>query len=394
MAGRDIVFTYFGITWSSAFQRQLVMPEDRLGAALAEHPAIDRLLVCDPYRSVASRLRGHDDVPFPSGPQRRLHRPLRIRRSDPADPARAVARYEATVRRAAAALGLEQPAVITANPLFAGLGRFDWAGPVTYYAWDDWSASHPHERWWPAYEAAFEGLRAGRRRVCAISDAALERIAPTGPARVIPNGIDPGEWAEPGPPPGWFAALPRPRLLYHGGIDTRIDVGQARAVAEAFPHGSLTFLGPVGDPARFTSLERLPNVHFHGWVPREETNRVIAAADAGLVPHVRTPLTEAMSPLKLYEYLAAGLPVAAADLAPIRGVDERVVLGPVGGDLAPAVRRALELGHAPEAQRLAFVREHSWSGRFDALLAHALEPSSRLDDGVGDGRASSLRLGA
>lgn len=99
---------------------------------------------------------------------------------------------------------------------------------------------------------------------------------------------------------------------------------------------------------------------------------MIAAADAGLVPHVRNPLTEAMSPLKLYEYLAAGLPVAAADLPPIRGVDDRVVLGPVGGNLVPAVARALELGRAPELERLAFVREHSWAGRFDALLELAL----------------------
>src|SRR5215218_6900665 len=133
---RDVVFTFFGIDWSSAFQRQLVMPEDRLGAALAEHPGIDRLLVCDPYRSVAgraaARLRGPADVPFPAGPGRGLHRPLRLRRSDPAEPARAVGRYEAGVRRAAARLGLERPAVITANPLLAGLGAFDWAGPVTY----------------------------------------------------------------------------------------------------------------------------------------------------------------------------------------------------------------------------------------------------------------------
>jgi teichuronic acid biosynthesis glycosyltransferase TuaH len=375
---RDLVYAFFGIDWSSAFQRQLVMPEDRLGAALAEHPGIDRLLVCDPYRSVAgraaARLRGPADVPFPQGPGRGLHRPLRLRRSDPAEPARAVGRYEAGVRRAAARLGLERPAVITANPLLAGLGAFDWAGPVTYYAWDDWTASRPHERWWPAYEAAFERIRAEGRRVCAISEAALERVGPTGPARVIANGIDPAEWLAPGAPPAWFAALPRPRLIYHGGIDTRIDVEQARAVAEAFPDGSLTFLGPVSDPARFAALAAHPNVEFHGWVDRAETNRVIAAADAGLVPHVRTPLTEAMSPLKLYEYLAAGLPVAAVDLPPIRGVDPRVVLGPVGGDLTGAVRRALALGRAPEPQRLAFVCEHSWARRFDELLDLAFAP--------------------
>ena len=378
VATRDLVFTFFGITWSSAFQRYLVMPEDRLGAALAEHPGIDRLLVCDPYRSVAgraaARLRGHGDVPFPEDPQRSLHRPLRLRRSDPADPARSVARYEAGVRRAAARLGLERPAVITANPLFAGLGKFDWAGPVTYFAWDDWTASRPHERWWPAFDAAFERIRAEGRRVCAVSEGALDRVAPTGPARVIPNGIDPAEWTTQDAPPEWFAALPRPRLIYHGGIDTRLDVEQARAVAAAFPDGSLTFLGPVFDPDRVAPLAALPNVEFHGWVDRAETTCVLAAADVGLVPHVRNPLTAAMSPLKLYEYLAAGLPVAAVDLPPIRGVDPRVVLGPVGGDLVGAVRRALALGRAGEADRLEFVNRHSWASRFEDLLEVALAP--------------------
>jgi len=311
-------------------------------------------------------------VPFPAGPGRGLHRPLRLRRSDPADPARAVARYEAGVRRAAARLGLDRPAVITANPLFAGFGRFDWAGPVTYFGWDDWTASRPHERWWPAYDAAFERIRETGRRACAVSETALRTVDPTGPSLVVPNGIDPAEWSDPGPPPAWFAARPRPRMIYHGGIDTRIDVEQARAVAEAYPDGSLTFLGPVSDPARFAALAELPNVDFHGWVDRAETARVIAAADVGLVPHVSNRLTLSMSPLKLYEYLASGLPVASVDLPPIRGVDDRVVLAPVGGDIVPAVARALELGRAPEDERLAFIREHSWAGRWDALLELAL----------------------
>ncbi len=352
MAGRDVVFTYFGITWSSAFQRQLVMPEDRLGAALAEHPAIDRLLVCDPYRSVAvAPARPTTTAPFPSGPRRRLHRPLRIRRSDPADPARAVARYEATVRRAAAGLGLERPAVITANPLFAGLGRFDWAGPGDLLRLGRLERLAAARALVARLRGRVRGpareppprLRDLRRR--ARADRA-DRPRARDPQRHRPGRVGRARRRRP-------TGSPRSRgraCSTTAGSTRGIDVGQARAVAEAFPHGSLTFLGPVADPARFASLERLPNVHFHGWVPREETNRVIAAADAGLVPHVRTPLTEAMSPLKLYEYLAAGLPVAAADLPPIRGVDERVVLGPVGGDLAPAVRRALELGHAPEAR--------------------------------------------
>ena len=54
---------------------------------------------------------------------------------------------------------MDRPAVITAHPVLAGFGRFEWARSVTYYAWDDWSASVPHQRWWDAYEESFRRLR-------------------------------------------------------------------------------------------------------------------------------------------------------------------------------------------------------------------------------------------
>ena len=157
------------------------MPEDRLAAALPEHPRVRRALVVNPPRNAAAHWLRPAREPFP-GPA--LHEPLRLRRADPADPAAArrdAAAYERSLRRAARRLGLERPAIITTHPVLAGFGDFGWAGPVTYYAWDDWTASEPHRRWWPVYEQAFARLRARGRAVCAVSDTVLERIAPTGP---------------------------------------------------------------------------------------------------------------------------------------------------------------------------------------------------------------------
>jgi glycosyltransferase involved in cell wall biosynthesis len=175
-----------------------------------------------------------------------------------------------------------------------------------------------------------------------------------------------------GDAPDWFTAKPGPRMLYVGGLDSRVDRDQLRAAADAFPDGSLTIVGPLLDPDHFAPLQGLPNVEFRPLLPRSVIPGLMHAADVCLIPHVLNDLTVAMSPMKLFEYLAAGRPVASVDLPPIRAVEGRVVLVAPGADFVPAVRRALEIGPADEAERRVFVERNSWNRRFDELLELAL----------------------
>jgi teichuronic acid biosynthesis glycosyltransferase TuaH len=373
---RDVILVLYSRSWAAAMAEGRSFSEARLAAVLPDDPRVGRLLLVNPYRSVVARAWRSLRPRFPEPPQREgvfVHQPLRMRRTDPADARRTTLRYEASVRRAGSRLRLERPAVITANPFLAGFGAFDWAGPVTFYAWDDWTSDFQRPELIPAFNESFAEVRAKRRRVCAVTEAALARIGPTGPHAVIPNGIDPAEWRELGDPPEWFARLPRPRLLYVGSLSNRIDVEQVAEVAAAYPEGSVVFVGPLQDEAHFAPVRERPNVVIRaGLAPREEIVTVIGAAEACLIPHVGDRLTEAMSPLKLYEYLAGGRPVAAVDLPPIAAVGGRVALAPPGGELAPAVAKALALGPAAEAERLDFVTRHSWRRRFDELLDIAL----------------------
>jgi teichuronic acid biosynthesis glycosyltransferase TuaH len=373
----DVIFVLYSRSWAAAVADGLSFSEARLAAALPNDPRVGRLLLVNPYRSVAARVwrtlrPRYPDPPLPE--QVKVHEPLRARGTDPVNPRRTTVRYEASMRRAASRLGLERPAVITANPLLAGFGVFDWAGPVTFYAWDDWTSDFQRPHLVPAFQRSFAEVRAKRRRVCAVTETALKRIEPTGRHAVIPNGIEPTEWRSVGePPPEWFARLPRPRLLYVGSLQNRVDVEQVAEVAEAYPDGSVVLVGPLLDEEHFAALRGHPNVVIHaGLAPRPDVVRLIGAADACLIPHVANRLTEAMSPLKLFEYLAGGRPVAAVDLPPIAAVEGRVALAPAGGELAPAVAQALALGPAPKAERLQFVARHAWSRRFDELLALAL----------------------
>jgi teichuronic acid biosynthesis glycosyltransferase TuaH len=381
-SGRDVVLSLCFMTWEDAYLRGMHFPPDRLIRALIDAPEVRRLLIADPFRdrvrtAAKSALGRLTDPTVDGDPERVAHlRPLRFggRENPTAIPALETLyrRYDDRLRRAAARAGLERPAVITTSPFVAGYAPLEWAGPVTYYVWDDWAAHPRFERWWPAFEQGYARVRDSGRRMCAVSDAILERARPSGPARLIPNGVDVAEWTQIGAPADWFAALPRPLMLYAGTLDSRIDVELVRRTARRFAEGSLVLVGLNPDPEHLAPLQALPNVHIRPPVTRPEITAMIRAADVCLVPHAVTDLTRAMSPLKLYEYVAAGRPVAATDIGPMRGVDPRVVLCTAGEDYTEAVASALALGPAEEPERLAFVERHSWRRRHDEILELAL----------------------
>jgi teichuronic acid biosynthesis glycosyltransferase TuaH len=379
-AASDVVMIFGYTSWGGAVRRGLVHSEDRLTLELMQSARVGRLLVCNPYRSVVAKparaLVGPRDAAFPSTDTRHLYEPLRFRRSDATAVSaieRSCAAYENAVRRRTERLGLERPAVITTHPLLAAFGRFDWAGPVTYYATDDLRAHPPLSPWWPAYDVAYARISELGRRVVGVTPKSVASVGPSGPSAVIPNGIDPDEWLAPGEAPHWFTALPAPRLLYLGTLDPRVEVESVAAVAKAYPRGSVVLAGRCPDPEHYASVRALPNVTIAPPLDRAQVTALAAAADVGLIPHVRDAQTEAMSPLKLYEYLAAGLPVASVDLPGVSSVcPERIVLANGADAFVAAVRQALELGRWSESDRYRFIHDNAWERRFVSLLDVAL----------------------
>jgi hypothetical protein len=374
----DVVYAFFTVTWDDA-SRRLTSGGDRLAVGLLEHPLVDRLLVANPVRSLpirlARRATGYRSEPFPSDDRRSLYQPFRLRRSDPRSIAgleRAFAAYDRRLQAAAERAGLNSPRVISTNPLLTGFAEFEWASGVTLYALDDWAAAEIFRPWRRGLEEAYARISAKGVAVGAVSSAIIDRIAPSGPAAVIPNGVDPGEWLEVGSPPAWFMDLPRPRILYIGVLDERLDLAALQSVAKRFPQGSIALVGNTGNRRHLEPLRSVRNVHLHTRVPRNEVVALVGAADVCLVPHHSTPLTQAMSPLKLYEYLAGGRPVAATALNPMRGVDDRVVLVEPGEDFATGVATALERGPAEDHTRRAFIHANSWHQRVDQLVGLAL----------------------
>lgn len=379
MTPKDVVFTFSYETYADAVERGMMRPPDQILSTLMRSDRVSGLLVANPFRwaptSLARAILGSGPS-LPEAPRRALHTPVRLRRADPVDVAgirAAYSAYSASLRSAASRLGLVDPAAITTNPLVAGFSQLEWTSGSMFFGRDDWLSSPARREYWPAYEAAYRNIAASGMAVTAVSQQILDRIAPTGPSAVIPNGVEPKEWLTDAPPaPSWMAAIPHPRAIYVGTLDSRLDVEGIAHLAAARPELHVVLMGPQPDPAYLEPLRRLGNVHLRPSGGRAELVAALRNSDLALLSHRRTPLTEAMSPLKIYEYLAAGLPVISVDLPPVRGIDPRVVVVDTVSDFSDVAEQTLALGRAPEADRRAFVQANSWAQRHETILDLAL----------------------
>lgn len=136
-------------------------------------------------------------------------------------------------------------------------------------------------------------------------------------AHVIPNGIDTA--AAPGPNGLRAPEVRRGELTlgFWGTLmDAMFDADLVAHVAQAHPRWTIHLLGAVDPephrPPVRARLQSFPNVFFHGAVPHAELPRYAAAFDVCLAPFPNNAFTRGRDPIKVYEYLAAHVPVVAS----------------------------------------------------------------------------------
>ena len=157
------------------------------------------------------------------------------------------------------------------------------------------------------------------------------------------------------PEPAEFASVPRPRLGYLGPIFARLNLGMLREVLTANPQWHFVYFG------RSSNLP-LANAHEMGWRPPQELPSYVEAFDVGVMPYdCFDEKNLHCSPLKLYDYFLAGIPVVATPILELLQFQDLIYFGESADEFADAIDAALRepRDSAKRQHRMEVARAHS-----------------------------------
>ena len=173
--------------------------------------------------------------------------------------------------------------------------------------------------------------------------------------------------------------IPHPRIGYVGSLNMKVDFDWLQRLAterswQIVLVGQDRLCGE--DRARFDRLRESPNVHYLGSKRGRDIPACIRALDVGLMCYRRVPHMEVASPLKLFEYCAAGLPIVARNFPALTSDPEvRALLewAETPEEAYERVRRILAEPRVHEekrAARIEFARRNTWQVRAKTILSH------------------------
>jgi len=209
------------------------------------------------------------------------------------------------------------------------------------------------------------------------ADRLLEAVRPQRPdAILLPNAVRPEDWELAGPPPSpkhLRRARQAPVVVgYYGAIGRWFNWDMWESAAKARPDWAFVLIGHHYDVQGARHLERakvLPNVHFLGGKPYEQLKNYLWHFDVATIPFVLNAITQACSPVKLFEYMAAGKPIVTTRMQEVMKY-KSVILADDNPDFVKKLEMALLLRDdgVYRSTLRAEAQANTWRSRAKALF--------------------------
>lgn len=203
----------------------------------------------------------------------------------------------------------------------------------------------------------------------------MERRAINPRTYFVPHGVDVSHFSRALEPstevPADLLRLPKPVIGFFGLLADWVDLDMIAALARARPQWSFALVGKT--QTNLGMFHGLPNVHLLGQKSYTALPGYCRGFDVGLIPFRMNELTLRVNPLKMREYLAAGLPVVSTPLPEVVRYNGLVQIATNEAGFLQAIEAALaDRSIAGDRQRVEAMRQEGWDARV-ADMSHIIE---------------------
>jgi nucleoside-diphosphate-sugar epimerase/glycosyltransferase involved in cell wall biosynthesis len=298
----------------------------------------------------------------------------------------------ATIRMLRLRLGIQDFQLWTFLPNVGDyVGTLGEASSV-YYCVDEWSMFGYLDR--EQTVAAERTLLAKVDAVFAINGALADAKRAVNPNTFeSPHGVDHAQFARALSAdtvvPADLEAIGHPRLGFYGTLRDWVDFELLAHIARARPSWQIVLIGQ--ELCDTSAIRGLPNVHLLGQKPHHELPAYCKGFDVGIIPYRIDERMQFVNPLKLREYLSAGLPVVSTPVPEVKRYPKLARIAETPEQFVAAVEQALREGTAEKrAERSAAMIDETWAARVAKVestladLATRNQPSTTTSADRGD----------
>jgi glycosyltransferase involved in cell wall biosynthesis len=250
------------------------------------------------------------------------------------------------------------------------LGSFN-EEKVLYYCVDDHAAFSGYDK---------DQVLRDEKELCEKSDLVLTTSTALQKAKkswnkntvLVPHGVDFQHFnkavTQDLPCPEEIKKIPSPKFGFFGLIRDWVDLDLVASAAEKRPDWNFIFIGDADSNVNLSKYKKFKNIYFLGRKKYDELPFYCKYFDAGLIPFKVNELTFAVNPIKLREYLSAGLPVISTPMPEVKLYESLVYIVKNTEEFIGACKEILQNKDAKVLEKRCNAMSHeTWTQKLEQI---------------------------